>query len=311
MATLATWRLGFLLIGFSVHYAVTLSYNGDIGLKVPGNRMTILTRERNHNHVAAAEPPAEPLLQVRDLTVSYQGEPALRDVSFDVQPGERIAIIGPNGAGKSTLIQTLLGLLQPQAGSVRLNGVELKQIGYVPQNEGVDWSFPVTVADVVMLGRTRQVGWFRWPSRAQWQAVDAALDRVGMLEYRDRQVGELSGGQRRRVFIARALAQEARILVLDEPFSGVDVQAQNSLMDVLDGLNADGMTILLSTHDLNLAFDRFDQVLALRGTVVAYGTPAEVYTPQVLEAMYGGRLAIVDNGRTVAVYVDARICTDC
>jgi len=273
--------------------------------------MTILTPERTHVHASDRPRRAEPLLQVRDLTVTYQGEPAIHNISFDVQAGERVAIIGPNGAGKSTLIQALLGLLQPQAGDVRLHGVELKQIGYVPQNEGVDWTFPVTVADVVMLGRTRQVGWFRWPSRAQWQAVDAALERVGMLAFRDRQVGELSGGQRRRVFIARALAQEARLLVLDEPFSGVDVQAQNSLMDVLDRLNVDGMTILLSTHDLNLAFGRFDRVLALRGSVVAYGTPADVYTPEVLEAMYGGRLAIVQNGRNVAVYVDDHACTDC
>jgi ABC-type Mn2+/Zn2+ transport system ATPase subunit len=273
--------------------------------------MAILTPERNHTHAATSASRTEPLLLVRDLTVTYQGEPAIRDVGFDVQPGERVAIIGPNGAGKSTLIQALLGLLQPQSGEVRLQGIDFKQIGYVPQNEGVDWSFPVTVADVVMLGRTRHIGWFRWPARAQWQAVDAALDRVGMLAFRDRQVGELSGGQRRRVFIARALAQEARLLVLDEPFSGVDVQAQNSLMDVLDDLNAAGMTMLLSTHDLNLAFSRFDRVLALRGGVVAYGKPAEVYTPEVLEAMYGGRLAIVRDGHSIDVYVDDHACTDC
>lgn len=273
--------------------------------------MAILTPVKSHLHSASPTPDVEPLLRVRDLTVAYQGEPAIHNVSFDVQAGERVAIIGPNGAGKSTLIQAILGLLQPQSGDVRLQGIDLKQIGYVPQNEGVDWRFPVTVADVVMLGRTRQLGWFRWPSHAQWQAVDAALDRVGMLPFRNRQVGELSGGQRRRVFIARALAQEARLLVLDEPFSGVDVQAQNSLMDVLDDLNAGGLTVVLSTHDLNLAFGRFDRVLALRGSVVAYGAPADVYTPEVLEAMYGGRLAIVQDGRSVSVYVDDHACTDC
>jgi manganese/iron transport system ATP-binding protein len=235
----------------------------------------------------------------------------LNGCTLTLSEGEIVAIIGPNGAGKSTLIQALLGLIQPQSGSVELNGVVPSQIGYVPQNEGVDWTFPVTVADVVMLGRTRQVGWFRWPSRAQWQAVDAALDRVGMRDFRDRQVGELSGGQRRRVFIARALAQEARVLVLDEPFSGVDVQAQNSLMDVLDSLNASGMTILLSTHDLNLAFSRFDRVLALRGHVIAYGSPDDVYAPETLEAMYGGRLAIVRDGHRMTLYVDEHGCPDC
>jgi ABC-type Mn2+/Zn2+ transport system ATPase subunit len=272
--------------------------------------MSILTPTRSVAHIHAASA-AQPLLRVDDLTVIYAGEPAIENVSFAVQAGERVAIIGPNGAGKSTLMQTILGLLQPQSGSVALNGVRLDQIGYVPQNEGVDWSFPVTVRDVVMLGRTRHVGWFRWPSRQQWEAVDAALERVGMAGFAERQVGELSGGQRRRVFIARALAQEARLLLLDEPFSGVDVHAQNSLMDVLDSLNADGMTILLSTHDLNLAFGRFDRVLALRRDVVAFGTPDEVYTPDVLEAMYGGRLAIVRDGRSVSVYVDDHACTDC
>lgn len=255
--------------------------------------------------------PTAPLLRVRDLTVDYDNVRAIHDVSFDVRAGERVAIIGPNGAGKSTLFQALLGLLQPQSGDVTFEGISLSQVGYVPQNEGVDWSFPVTVRDVVMLGRTRKVGWFRWPSGAHWHAVDAALERVGMREFRNRQIGELSGGQRRRVFIARALAQEARLLLLDEPFSGVDVQAQNSLMDVLDALNADGLTTLLSTHDLSLAFARFDRVLALRGRVIAYGKPAEVYVPEVLEAMYGGRLAIMQNGHNVSVYVDDHACVDC
>lgn len=273
--------------------------------------MTQATPTRSHIHHNGHAPRRPPLLRVRDLTVVYAGEPAIRDVSFDVQAGERVAIIGPNGAGKSTLLQAVLGLIQPWTGAVELDGVGRDQIGYVPQNEGVDWNFPVTVRDVVMLGRTRQIGWFRWPSRTQWNAVDAALDRVGMLDFRDRQVGELSGGQRRRVFIARALAQEARVLVLDEPFSGVDIQAQNSLMDVLDALNADGMTILLSTHDLHLAFERFDRVLALRETVVAYGTPEAVYAPETLEAMYGGRLAVVRNGQSMTMYVDEHGCPDC
>jgi manganese/iron transport system ATP-binding protein len=253
----------------------------------------------------------EPVLRVDGLTVAYRGEPAIEEVSFTIEAGERVAVIGPNGAGKSTLMQAILGLLQAQAGSVAFERILPQQLGYVPQHEGVSWDFPVTVRDVVMMGRTRHVGWLRWPGRAQWGVVDAALERVGMLDLRDRQVGELSGGQRRRVFIARALAQEAKMLLLDEPFSGVDIRAQTELLDVLDGLNRDGMTILLSTHDLDLAFRRFDKVLALRRRLLAYGKPEVVSTPEVLAQMYGGRLAFSVDGKPISVYVDTHVCSEC
>jgi ABC-type Mn2+/Zn2+ transport system ATPase subunit len=255
--------------------------------------------------------PAPTLIGVSSLTVAYNGDPALDGVTFEVQAGERIAIIGPNGAGKSTLIQTLLGLLQPKSGTVTLHDIRREQIGYVPQHEGVSWDFPVTVGDVVMMGRARQIGWLRWPNKRQWSAVDNALARVGMLDLRDRQVGELSGGQRRRVFIARALAQEAAMLILDEPFSGVDVQAQSELMEVLDGLNRDGMTILLSTHDLDLAFRRFDRVLALRKQMIAYGTPQAVYKPEILSQMYGTRITLSENGGQFSLFVDDHGCHEC
>lgn len=257
------------------------------------------------------EKPSTPILSVEGLTVVYRDEPAIHRVQFDVQAGESIAVIGPNGAGKSTLFQALLGLLQPRAGTVQLYGITSQQIGYVPQNEGVNWDFPVTVRDVVMMGRTREVGWLRWPSRAQWQAVDAALERVGMAGLRDRQVGELSGGQRRRVFIARALAQDAHMLILDEPFSGVDAEAQAEMMDVLDQLHRDGMTILLSTHDLGLAFRRFDRVMALRQHVIAFGAPEHVYTPETLSALYGGQLTVFGDHETISVFVDDHGCRDC
>lgn len=268
-------------------------------------------RLHEHTATAAADNGRSPvLIRARGLTVAYGRARAIRDISFEVRAGERVAIIGPNGAGKSTLIQTLLGLLQPQSGSVELIGLEGRQIGYVPQQEGVNWDFPVTVRDVVMLGRVPRVGWFRRPGRADRAAVNIALERVNLASLADRQVGELSGGQRRRVFIARALAQEARLLALDEPFSGVDVQAQSSLMDVLDSLNRDGMTILLSTHDLNLAFTRFDRVLALRHELIAYGPPAEVYTREVLAQMYGG-LTVLENGHGAEVYIDDHGCEVC
>jgi ABC-type Mn2+/Zn2+ transport system ATPase subunit len=263
-------------------------------------------------HSVSPRAPAAPaILSARELTVAYGGEPALDGATFAVRAGERVAIIGPNGAGKSTLFKALLGLI-PSSGEVALAGLRRDEIAYVPQNEGVDWRFPVTVADVVMMGRTRKVGWLRHPGRDHWRAVDAALDRVGLLSVRGRQVGELSGGQRRRVFVARALAQEARLLMLDEPFSGVDASAQKSLMDVLETLNReDGLTLLLSTHDLDLAFRHFDRVMALRRRLIAFGTPQEVYTRETLAQMYGTHLHVVDGGRGLAVYVDDHACEEC
>jgi len=254
-----------------------------------------------------------PILKVRGLTVIYNGEAALDEVTFSVQDGERIAIIGPNGAGKSTLMKTIMGLLQAQAGTIEVGGEGTYRLGYVPQHEGVDWGFPVSVRDVVMMGRTRHMRWYQWPSKAQQQAVDAALERVGMADFGERQIGELSGGQRRRVFIARALAQEARILLLDEPFSGVDTRAQASMMAVLESLQRDGMTIILSTHDLGLAFSQFEKVLALRKRVIAYGTPSDVYRQDVLAQLYGGQLAAWQDGKQVTLFVDDQHhhCADC
>ncbi|HEX2906557.1 MAG TPA: metal ABC transporter ATP-binding protein, partial [Phototrophicaceae bacterium] len=236
-------------------------------------------------------------------------ENAVEAVSFAVAAGEMIAVIGPNGAGKSTLIKTMMGLLQAQAGTVNVaDGVRL---GYVPQHESVDWTFPVTVRDAVMMGRARQIGLFRWPGRADWRAVDAALERVELADLAKRQIGELSGGQRRRVFIARALGQDARVLLLDEPFSGVDASVEHNLMDTLDALNRDGLTIVLTTHDLNLAFSRFNRVLALNRRLIAYGAPAEVYRPEVLAALYGGRFATWDAGSQTMVFVDDHHCEGC
>lgn len=263
-------------------------------------------------------PQGDVILQTRGLTVGYHGEPrAIEDVSFSVHAGERVAIIGPNGAGKSTLVKAIMGLVQPAAGQISLPGS--LQLGYVPQHESVDWNFPVTVRDVVMMGRARQIGLFRWPTRDHWRVVDAALARVDMADLADRQIGELSGGQRRRVFIARALVtggnpegtQEARLLLLDEPFSGVDASVQASLMDTLDRLNRDGLTLLLTTHDLGLAFNRFDKVMALNRRVIAYGAPAEVYRPDVLSRLYGGRFATWDEHSQTMLFIDDHRCEGC
>lgn len=256
----------------------------------------------------SSEAASEIIIRVDDLKVVYDGEPAVEHISFAIHAGERVAVIGPNGAGKSTVIKSVMGLLQPQAGRIQVNPARL---GYVPQHEGVDWGFPVTVRDVVMMGRVKQIGWLRIPGRAHWRAVDTALERVGMAELAERQIGDLSGGQRRRVFIARALAQQADTLILDEPFSGVDASAQSSLMEVLESLNRDGMTIILSTHDLGLAFNRFDRVLAINTTLIADGPAESIYRPDILGKLYGGRLATWDDGRQVMVFVDDHRCDEC
>ncbi len=227
-----------------------------------------------------------PVLKVHNLSVSYNGNRALEEVSFAVQAGEGVAIVGPNGAGKSTLFKAMVGLLHPETGKIETGGAE---ISYVTQRSAVDWSFPVTVHDVVMMGRIARMGWLRWQRPRDREIVRQCLAQVGMLDYARRQIGELSGGQQQRVFIARALAQEATILLMDEPFSGVDVPAQEALMGILDNLRRQGVTVLVSTHDLNLAVERFDQLALLNRQLIAYGPPRQVVTPQTLAAAYGGR----------------------
>jgi ABC-type Mn2+/Zn2+ transport system ATPase subunit len=253
-------------------------------------------------------------IEVRGLTVRYREALALHDVTFTAYEGERIAVIGPNGAGKSTLIRAIMGLTETTSGSVHIAGGR-KRLGYVAQHEGVDWSFPVTVYDVVMMGCTRDIGWLRGPGAKHRARVREALERTDLLALHNRPIGALSGGQRRRVFIARALAQQADILLLDEPFSGVDAASQGDIMNVLDRLNASGITLVLSTHDLELAFHRFDRVLALRHRVIACGPPDVVYTRETLDGLYGKRLLAW--GETSAlrdrlnVLVDEHGCENC
>ena len=234
-----------------------------------------------------------PILQVNGLTVKYNGAPALEDVSFSIEAGERMAIVGPNGSGKSTLFKALAGLVRPVAGSVQTNGAK---IGYVPQRSEVDWRFPVTVHDVVMMGRIAQIGWLRWQRSGDREVVRRCLEQVGMTAFAGRQIGELSGGQQQRVFIARALAQNASILLMDEPFSGVDAATQEATLALLDDLQAQHVTALISTHDLNLAASRFEQVLLLNHHVVAYGRVAEVFTPQALGQAFSGQVLMLPNG---------------
>ncbi len=254
-----------------------------------------------------------PIIQADHLTVQYGAgrEIALEDVSVTLNVGERVALIGPNGAGKSTFIKAVMGMLPPSSGSITVSEDPLR-IGYVPQSDDVKWDFPVTVRDVVLMGCTRQIGWLRLPGKVHQRTVDDAIEQVGLHLLGDVPIGDLSGGQRRRVFIARALAQKARLLILDEPFSGVDVSAQGDLMQVLDRLNADGITILLSTHDLDLAYRHFDKVMAIRRRLIAYGDPKDVFCSETLAQLYGARVvAYHSDGHPMTMYVDDHHCSEC
>lgn len=258
---------------------------------------------------AAPAPAQTAVITVRGLTVAYAAGRALADLDLDVQAGERLAIIGPNGAGKSTLLKAIMGLLPVTSGTIQVEGGR-ERLGYVAQHDEVDWHFPISVRDAVMMGRARQIGWFRLPGPRDRQQVEQALQRVDMLRFANRQIGELSGGQRRRIFIARALAQNDDVLLLDEPFSGVDPSAEAELLDTLDALNAEGVTIVLSTHDLDLAYHRFDRVLALRKRLVALGQPEDVFVPDVLAELYGRGLFAHHQGQHLDFYVDEHGCCD-
>jgi ABC-type Mn2+/Zn2+ transport system ATPase subunit len=212
-----------------------------------------------------------PALSVVDVGAGYPGERnAVHDVTFDVYAGERVGVLGPNGAGKSTLFKAIAGLLPYNTGHISIHGEDCRTshhlVGYVPQHEAIDWNFPVTVNDVVMMGRTRKIGFFRWARQHDHEVVRACLHRVGMEQLRNRQIGQLSGGQKRRVFIARALAQETNVLLLDEPFSGVDAAAEAEIFATLEDLKVLGVTVLLATHDLGTAAERFDKLLLLKRT---------------------------------------------
>ena len=228
-------------------------------------------------------------MSLQDVTVELDGHMALSNVTFEVDTGTLMGVVGPNGAGKSTLFNAIAGLLPVRQGKVTLRRVEQGSgaLAYVPQRESVNWRFPVTVMDVVMMGRCCRLGWFRRPGKRDRELVNACLGRVGLWDQRSALMTELSGGQRQRVFVARALAQEASVLLLDEAFSGVDVGAQEGLVEVLQLLRDEGRIVLLATHDLTNLAGRFDQVLCLNRHVCACGPPDQVFTSEVMEQLYG------------------------
>lgn len=241
--------------------------------------------------------PGEIGVAVRDLTVTYRnGHTAIEDASFELGLGSICALVGINGSGKSTLFKAIMGFVRPTRGTVSLCGMPVadalkrNSVAYVPQSEDVDWNFPVLVQDVVMMGRYGYMNFLRIPSRQDKDKVDQALERVGMSAYRTRQIGELSGGQKKRVFLARALAQEGRIILLDEPFTGVDVKTEAAIVDLLRELRAAGHLMLVSTHNLGSVPDFCDEVVLLNRKVLAAGPTATVFTRANLEQAFGGVL---------------------
>ena len=228
-------------------------------------------------------------MSLEGVSVEVGGYLALSEVTFDVDPGTLMGVVGPNGAGKSTLFNAIAGLLPVRQGTVTLDrgGQERGALAYVPQRDSVNWRLPVTVMDVVMMGRCCRLGWFRRPGKRDREVVKACLGRVGLWDHRSALMTELSGGQRQRVFVGRALAQEASVLLLDEAFTGVDVAAQEALVGVLQTLRDEGRIVLLATHDLTNLAGRFDQVLCLNRHVCACGPPDQVFTAEVMEQLYG------------------------
>jgi ABC-type Mn2+/Zn2+ transport system ATPase subunit len=273
-------------------------------LPYPSTSTTAKHTHHDDPHIQDARPV---VLSVRDLSAGYADDVALQGATFAIRQGERVGLLGPNGAGKSTLFKAIMGILPLHSGEVLIHGQasaqESSRVAYVPQFEEIDWKFPVSVYDVVMMGRTRRVGWFKRARRGSIhdEIVRETLDRVEMSAFADKQIGELSGGQKRRVFIARALAQEADILLLDEPFAGVDAKAQESINAVLNTLCDGGVTVLLATHDLGTAQSRFDKLILLNKHMIAFGTPADVFQPETLAAAFGGQMAFWKDGEIMMV----------
>lgn len=250
------------------------------------------------NAVAAADG-----ITAKDVTVTYRnGHTALYNASFEIPRGTVTALVGVNGAGKSTLFKAIMGFVPAAKGEIRLLGKSISEalssnlVAYVPQSEEVDWAFPVLVEDVVMMGRYGHMGWLRRASAKDHEAVTEALARVSMSEFRDRQIGELSGGQRKRVFLARALAQEGQIILLDEPFTGVDVKTEDQIVALLRELRDEGRVMLVSTHNLGSVPEFCDRTILVKGTVLAHGRTEKVFTRDNLERAFGGVLRHITIG---------------
>lgn len=243
-------------------------------------------------------------LDVDLLTVSYEKTPVLWDVSLSVPQGELVGIVGPNGAGKSTLIKCLLGLVRPVAGTMTFFEKPLRDvhqdIAYIPQKEAVDWEFPITVRELVLMGRYAKLGLFKRPRTADYEAVDHYLEVVGLTPFKDRQINQLSGGQQQRAFLARALIQEAKVYFLDEPFTGIDASTELVIIHLLKKLASEGKTVFVVHHDLSNVPSLFSWVLLLNLRLIASGPTAKVFTPENLKMTYGKSYAILDEAAKLA-----------
>ena len=240
-----------------------------------------------------------PVLELKRVSAAYQElgklNYAVKDISFEVESAEHIVFIGPNGAGKSTILKLIAGIIKPVSGSIKMFGSDpLKHncVAYVPQRSQVDWSFPVTVEDVVMMGRARHIGFFRKPKKHDKEIVWQSLERVGATALAGKQIGELSGGQQQRVFIARSLALETELLLLDEPLAALDIPTQEAICNILHDLRNDGVTVLMATHDLGSAAEHFDRIVLINKEIIAIGEPGKVLTPENLLAAFGGKVAV-------------------
>lgn len=247
-------------------------------------------------------------ISVTDVTVTYRnGHTALYDASFEIPGGSIAALVGVNGAGKSTLFKAIMGFVRPARGRIAILGMETNQalrknrVAYVPQSEEVDWSFPVLVEDVVMMGRYGHMGLLRIPKAEDRRIVTEALERVDMVAFRQRQIGELSGGQKKRVFLARAIAQQGQVILLDEPFTGVDVNTEANIITLLRALRDEGKTLLVSTHNLDAVTEFCDRAVIVKGTVLASGLIDAVFTPENLARAFGGALRPVISGDSGAL----------
>jgi len=238
-----------------------------------------------------------PIVEVHDLTVSYNRKPALWNVDFAIPRGKLVGIIGPNGAGKSTLIKGIMNLIPLSSGYVKLLGQDLKnvheKVSYVPQRESVDWDFPASVMDVVLMGRYGKRGLFRWLTKTDHQIAMDCLKKVRMEAFAKRQIAQLSGGQQQRVFLARSLAQQAQLYLMDEPFAGIDAATENAILNLLVDMRSSGKTILVVHHDLQSAYKYFDWIILLNTRLVAAGPKEQVFTQELLQETYGGKLTLL------------------
>jgi manganese/zinc/iron transport system ATP- binding protein len=245
-------------------------------------------------------------IEVTDLTIAYNEKPVLWDVDMEVPAGTLMAIVGPNGAGKTTLIKSILGLIKPAAGQVLIYGKPFAEqrhlVGYVPQRGSVDWDFPTSVLDVVMMGRYGALGWLKRPGATERAAAMDALDKVGMEAYAERQISQLSGGQQQRVFLARALVQDAQLYFMDEPFQGVDATTERAIVTLLQELRSAGKTVVVVHHDLQTVPEYFDWVTMLNVRRIACGPVSEAFTEENLRKAYGGKIAFLsadENGKNI------------